>query len=221
MRTSPAFATRSIEVTGHAHLTRAQVLAAAQLAVGENVFVTAPEDAQAALRSHPWVASATVTRRLPDTFEVHLQERTPVALLALDQLYLVGADGSVFKPLEPSDPSDMPVITGIDPDAFARDRSYRTSVLVNAVALLHDYRDVGLWRRTPIAEIHALPGEAFLLYVGKEETQVRLGKRPFRKKLRRFRKVIDQLERQKAVADYVYLDNVRRPDRVTVRLRVQ
>jgi hypothetical protein len=31
--------------------------------------------------------------------------------------------------------------------------------------------------------------------------------------------VLDRLEQKRARAAYVYLDNVRRPDRVTVRLR--
>jgi hypothetical protein len=33
------------------------------------------------------------------------------------------------------------------------------------------------------------------------------------------KKVFDRLEREKASAEYVYLDNDLRPDRVTVRLR--
>ena len=33
------------------------------------------------------------------------------------------------------------------------------------------------------------------------------------------KKVFDRLERERARAEYVYLDNEKRPDRVTVRLR--
>jgi hypothetical protein len=33
------------------------------------------------------------------------------------------------------------------------------------------------------------------------------------------RQVFDRLEREQASAEYVYLDNEQRPDRVTVRLR--
>ena len=47
----------------------------------------------------------------------------------------------------------------------------------------------------------------------------RLGKAPFRDKLGRFRDVLARLARRRAEAAYVYLDNERRPDRVTVRLR--
>jgi hypothetical protein len=48
---------------------------------------------------------------------------------------------------------------------------------------------------------------------------VRLGKAPFRHKLERLRDVLARLAKDKARAAYVYLDNQRRPDRVTARLR--
>ena len=48
---------------------------------------------------------------------------------------------------------------------------------------------------------------------------MRLGHGPFRDKLRRLRTVLDELGERGARALYVYLDNERRPDRVTVRVR--
>ena len=113
----------------------------------------------------------------------------------------------------------MPIITGVDAEHFRGDLAFRTAVLVNAIALLHDYRDVGLWRREPVAEIHAESDDAFSLYVGKDAMLVRLGERPFRKKLRRLRGILDELRDDATRPAYVYLDNVRRPDRVAVRLR--
>lgn len=219
LRSSKSFATRVVELSGEERLTRAELLHVAGLAEGQNVFEQSPEEAQERLIAHPWIATAHVTRRLPDTYLVDVVEHRPVAVLVLERLYLVGDDGGVFKPLEPGDPADLPVITGVDPEAFTNDRAFRTSLLISAVALLHDYRDVGLWRREPIAEIHVEHSENFSLYVGEQATFVRLGQRPFRKKLRRFRKVLDRLAHEKAAAEYVYLDNVRRPDRVTVRLK--
>jgi len=218
-RTSPSFATREIALDGISRLDREEVLEQAGLALEQNVFEVSPEMARARLLSHPWIATATVSRRLPDSYSIEIVEHRAVAMLALSDLYLVSDDASVFKKLSPGDPTDLPVITGIDSDAYQRDATFRTTVLVSAIALLHDYRDVGLWRREPIAEIHADPDASLSLYVGSDAVRVRLGRRPFRKKLRRFRKVLDRLRSQTVRPAYVYLDNVRRPDRVTVRLR--
>jgi cell division protein FtsQ len=221
VRSAPAFATTSIELEGNQRLERERVLAVAGLAIGKNVFEVSPEQARAALLEQPWIADADVTRRLPGSYRISVREQQPAALIALESLHLVSEEATVFKKLEAGDPSDLPVITGIEPAAFRADLALRSSILVSAVALLHDYRDAGLWAREPIAEIHVEPDESFTLYLGKDALQARLGARPFTKKLRRLRAVLDELKRGGAGQRpaYVYLDNEKRPDRVAVRLK--
>jgi cell division protein FtsQ len=219
VRNSAAFATTTIDVTGNSRLSRDEVLAAAGLALGQNIFEISPEQARSKLESQPWVAEASVARKLPGSYAVQVHEQKPAALLLLETLYLVSEEGSVFKRLEAGDPIDLPVITGVDPAQFRADRAFRTQLLVNAVALLHDYRDAGLWKREPIAEIHADTDGSVALYVGSDSMEVRLGQAPFRKKLSRLRGILDELKDDAGRPAYVYLDNVRRPDRVAVRLR--
>lgn len=219
VRSAPAFATTTIELSGNERLDRERVLSVAGLALGKNVFEVSPEQARAALIKEPWIADAEVARRLPGSYRIELREQQPAALIALESLHLVSEEATVFKRLEPGDPSDLPVITGIEPAAFRADLALRSSILVSAVALLHDYRDAGLWAREPIAEIHVEPDESFTLYIGKDALQTRLGQRPFAKKLRRLRGILDELKRTRGRPAYIYLDNVRRPDRVAVRLR--
>lgn len=219
VQTSPSFATRTIEVTGVERLTRDEVLAAAGLREGQNVFVRGPEEAAARLMDHPWIASAEVERHLPASFNIRVRERRAVAVLSLGSLYLVSDEGIVFKRVVAGDPVDLPIITGVDRAHFTEDRAYRTSLLLELVALVHDYRSAGLMQREPIAELHLELDGAISMYVGDDAMLVRLGKAPFRDKLGRFRDVLARLARRRAEAAYVYLDNERRPDRVTVRLR--
>jgi len=219
VRTSSAFAVTEIGLEGHVRLTRAQVLERAGLAIDANVFDVGPEEAEAALLEHPWIAEANVTRRLPGTYTVAIRERRAVALLALGEVFLVSESGAVFKQVEGDDPIDLPVITGIERARFTRDRAYRTSIILEAVALLHDYRNAGLDRREPIGELHVERDDGLSLYIGDDATYVRLGHGPFREKLGRLRTVLDELGDRGARAAYVYLDNERRPDRVTVRVR--
>lgn len=218
LHTSPHFAIESLTVEGNERIATDALLERAGVSVGDNVFTRSPEEIQADVAAHPWIASARVERRLPGTLRISVEERRAVATLALeDALYLVGDDATIFKPLEEGDPVDLPVVTGVDRQRFVRDRPYRTSILVEVVALLHDYRMAGLWRREPIGEIHLRPNDDILLFVGDDGMEVRLGRGPFLAKLRKLRRVLDRLGDERAL--YVYLDNVRRPDRVTVRLR--
>jgi len=237
LTTSPAFAIDHIDVQGLTRIERDELLEAAGIDVGTNVFARSPEDVQARLLRHPWIASASVTRRLPSKFAISVRERDPVALLVLEpceasdpsavqgscdeasSLYLVSDEGSLFKRLEGEDPIDLPVITGVERQRFGTDVEFRQQILLRAVSLLQQLRDAGLSKRVALGEIHVEPGDGFSLYVGDELTHVRLGLPPFDQKLRRMKKVFDRLDREHASAEYVYLDNEKRPDRVTVRLR--
>ncbi len=218
LHTSPHFAIETLAVEGNERVTEQVILERAGISVGDNVFTRTPEEIRASVETHPWVAHAHVERRLPGTVRISIEERRAVAVLTLDDaLYLVGDDATVFKQIEENDPVDLPVVTGVDRLRFVRDRPYRTSILVEIVALLHDYRMAGLWRREPIGEIHLRTNDDIVLFVGDDGMEVRLGRGPFLAKLRKLRRVLDRLGDERAV--YVYLDNVRRPDRVTVRLR--
>ncbi len=219
VRTSPAFAVQVIGLEGHIRLSREEVLGQAGLAIGSNVFDVSPEDAEASLLEHPWIGEANVHRRLPGSYTIEIRERRAVALLALGDVFLVSENGAVFKEVTGDDPIDLPVITGIERDRFTSDRAYRTSILLEAVALLHDYRGAGLARREPIGEMHVERDDGLSLYIGSDATYVRLGHGPFREKLSRLRTVLEELGSRGARAAYVYLDNERRPDRVTVRVR--
>jgi len=219
IKTSKSFAIEQIEVIGNEQLTNAQVLRAAGLAVGQNVFSVGPEQARANLLREPWIEAADVRRRLPGRFSIEVRERHAVALLASGQLQLVSDEGTVFKALEANDPSDLPVISGLEPNLRTQDEQALSSSLLDSVALLHAYQDAGLARREPISEIHVDNDRGLSLYVGSDAMYVRLGKGPFRQKLERMREVLTRLAKDKARAAYVYLDNQRRQDRVVARLR--
>lgn len=238
LQTSPAFAIESIDVQGLSRMERPELLDAAGIKLGTNVFARSPEDVKARLLKHPWIAEATVSRKLPGSFAIRVREREPVALLVVEPcsdanlrsdgdpgcddgsaLYLVSDDGKLFKRFDAKDPVDLPVVTGIDRNRFGSDPEFHKTILLEVAQLLHDYRSQGLWEKLPISEIHIEPSDGFSLYVGDSLTLVRLGAAPFAQKLPKMKKVFARLSRENATAEYIYLDNEERPDRVTVRLK--
>jgi cell division protein FtsQ len=216
--TAEAFTIREIIIEGNQQLDDIDVRRAAHLQIGSNIFEVSSQDARNHLLQHPWIEDAKVARRLPGSVRIQVTERNPVALVALDQLYLVGDDGAVFKRLGVDDPVDLPVITGIASERFYDNLDYRTSVLLQSMALLQDYEGAGLAERDPVSEIHFDGANGIELFVGADGMNVRLGNGQHRQKLRRLRQVLERLELEKTRPSYVYLDNVRSPERVTVRL---
>jgi len=213
-----AFAIGEIIIEGNRQLEDIDVRRAARLRIGSNIFEVSSEGTRNHLLQHPWIEEATVVRKLPGRVRIEIVERRPVALVALDQLYLVSDEGAVFKRLGVDDPVDLPVITGIASERFYDDFDYRTAILLRSMALLQDYEGAGLAKREPVSEIHFEGASGIEIFVGKDGMNVRLGNGQHRQKLRRLRQVLERLEREKTRPSYVYLDNVRSPERVTVRL---
>jgi cell division protein FtsQ len=213
-----AFAIGEIIIEGNHQLEDIEVRRAARLHIGSNIFEIPNEDARNHLLQHPWIEEATVVRRLPGRVRIEIVERQPVALVALDHLYLVSREGAVFKRLGVDDPVDLPVITGIASERFYDDFDYRTAILLRSMAVLQDYEGAGLARREPVSEIHFEDVSGIELFVGNDGMNVRLGNGQHRQKRRRLRQVLERLAREKTRPSYVYLDNVRSPERVTVRL---
>lgn len=218
-RTAEHFAVTSVEVDGNERLAEHEVLQIAGIELGQNVFDVTPSQAKERLEDASWIAEAMVTRRLPGTLRVSIRERRAVAVLALGaHNFLVGDDASVFKTVEPGDVIDYPLITGLSESRFVEDTEFRTRVLLDAITLMHEYRAAGLAEREALSEIHLGP-EGASLVVGDDAFVVRIGRGAYRRKFRRLRSIMDRLDVEESRPEYVLLDNQRREDRVTVRLR--
>ncbi|WP_394826419.1 cell division protein FtsQ/DivIB [Pendulispora albinea] len=217
---SPRFAVSEIEVRG-AKMRPSEALAEeAGIAKGQNVFSVDLDEARARLGKDPWVREVTLARRLPGTVIIQVAEREAVAIVALGDLYLASHTGEIFKRIEPGDPSDLPIITGITPEAVADDRDGVAQSIRRALDLAGDYEHGPLAQRARLQEIHlARDGSTTLVVGGKSPIQLSLGEPPFRKKLDQAVRVMAELDRRGAKAEAIMLDNDTRPDRVVVRMR--
>ena len=64
----------------------------------------------AAVLRNPWIKTARVSRRLPATLLVHVSERAPRAVVAVDRPYLVSEDGLILQEASPAEMSDLPLL---------------------------------------------------------------------------------------------------------------
>ena len=217
--TTPRFAVREINVSGNARRTPDDVATQAGIAKGQNVFSLDLERARARLLADPWIREASIARRLPSTITVQVTERDAAAIVALGDSYLASRDGDVFKRLEPGDPTDLPVVTGLTPDAVADDRERAIRSIRRALDLAAEYERSSLAARAPLEEVHIAEGEALTLFVGKSAIALQLGVAPFHQKLEEAAKVLGELDRRGAKADAIMLDSEAHPERVVARVR--
>jgi cell division protein FtsQ len=218
--TSSRFALRTVEVSGARRIGSDQVERLAGVVRGENLFALDTHAAERKLLENPWVKSARVVRELPNTLRVELGEREAVALAAIvDGLYVVSAEGEPFKKVEPTDPVDLPVVTGISPSGLARDRDRELERLTLGLEVLRQYRRLALERTYPAQEVHLEPGGQVRLVIGAEGISLSLGAGSLRQRLLMAERVVLETRAAGRLPGIVFADNVAHPERVVVRMR--
>jgi cell division septal protein FtsQ len=221
--TSPRFAVEQIEVAGTRTLTPDQVRARIPARPGDNVFRADLGAIAAALEQEPWIAAATVQRRLPRTLVIEVHERVAAAQLDLGERYLADAEGRIFKraDLERGEGAGLPLLTGIARDEVAGEPA------AVAARIRHALAAVAAWRAADRPAVQAILVDvrhAVTLQVGEagEPIAVRLGTADGERlaaRLARFDAAwaaLPAAERERTRA--IHLDHDTRPDHVTVAL---
>lgn len=113
LRYAPIFSVEQVTVVGSEQVSVDQVLAAAQVPVGQPL-VSLPSGAiEQRVETLDAVASAEVTRVWPDGVRISVQERRAVGYLPVaGGAELVGSDARVYRSQRQL-PSDLPALTGL------------------------------------------------------------------------------------------------------------
>lgn len=106
---------QDVLVTGRSQTDRAELLAALGVKRGDPILSFDPQAAHEAVLALPWIKTASIERRLPDTIFVHLEERRPMALWQNDrQFKVIDQDGRVLTDSGLEAYADLPMIVGPD-----------------------------------------------------------------------------------------------------------
>lgn len=110
---SDYFSARQLNIEGMQRLTREQVARQAGVHPGINILSANLTLARKRLLGHPWIAEAEVSREIPAGLHIAIKEHTALAAVDFGQKYLVNTRGEIFKAWDPSDPQNLPVISGL------------------------------------------------------------------------------------------------------------
>ena len=111
---------RSIDVEGRETTDTAMIMAALAAERGTPILGVSPRRAKEKLESLPWVRSAAIERRLPDTLVVRLAERHPLAVWQhAGKHELVDRDGAVIPVKDLTRFARLPTVVGDDAASHA------------------------------------------------------------------------------------------------------
>ena len=108
------FGARQLTIEGMRRLTKKQVAQQAGIHTGVNILSANLTLVRKRLRAHPWIAEAEVSREIPSGLAIVIEEHTALAMVDFGQKYLINTHGEIFKEWDPSDPKNLPVVSGLN-----------------------------------------------------------------------------------------------------------
>ncbi|HEV2302315.1 MAG TPA: FtsQ-type POTRA domain-containing protein [Stellaceae bacterium] len=127
------FAVGDIEVEGRRTTHPSEILEALRARAGTPLFAVDLAQARARLEALPWVRSALIERRLPDTIHVRLVERQPLALWQHGgRIELIDRDAEVIPVARLDRFANLPLVVG---EGAARHAAALVAMLASEKAL--------------------------------------------------------------------------------------
>lgn len=214
--TTRQFALQQVRVSGHSQATDVELVRLGGVSLGQNLIAMDVRSVERAIGTHPWVKSVRVARHLPSSLAIEVVEQRAIATVSLGELYLVNPDGELFKRIKPGDDVDLPVIMGLDRDAFAERSDEALASLRQALELIEAYGSHPKASKQPLSSLSLHPdGMAAVTADGQE---VEFGEGTVELKLDRLARVREELKTRSMVAEVIRLDNRARPSWVAVQV---
>jgi cell division protein FtsQ len=190
---SPRFAVTEVEVAGQSRLTRDEIMAAADIAPGANLFTLDPPAVVARLEAVPLIRHAEVIRRLPNRVTLVVEERRPFTVVNAGRLHWIDEEGVDLGIESRAVALGIPALSGLSTDDLAARGqggvSARVEVGLSLLRLLLRARTSLLGQ---ISEIDLSRAEGPVLYT-LDGVEVRLGKDDWEARLGRLQGVLAQL----------------------------
>ena len=198
------YARQSFGVGAHFELVDVQYIGAKhsnQKALTELIRETLPqgilaidlERVRTLVESEPWIKSAIVRRKLPDKLLIHLTEREPVAVAAIDnELYVVDDEGIVLDGYGPAYESiDRPIVKGLSNVARENSQSQNAERIGIYLNVIEELDSTNQKYTKGLSEIDVRDPERVAVLPADEPVTVYLGGNRF---LQSFETYLSQIE---------------------------
>jgi cell division protein FtsQ len=193
--TTERFAVASVEVRGVSRMSPEQIVAAAAIPHGTNIFRLDPADVIGRVEALPEVREAALARELPNRVVISIEERRPFTLVHGGRLHWMDEEGRLLGTALEAVASPMPVISGLTADELASMRTTPGPKARVAIAVIRALLRSGSGLAAEISEIDMSRREGPVLYTV-DGVEVRLGNEDWEERLARLEGVLAQVGAQ-------------------------
>ena len=199
---------RDVKVYDASLLTDNEVRNLADVQLGVPLYGLSLSTISHRVKQNPFVKKAVVVRALPYDLTITVQEREPLALLAMPGSMLSVDEDGIVLPLPLERKNDVPVITNITNQLSVGDTV--KGALMDAVNLLADARRAGTAVSASIAEVRLSGGSSeqkgnLIVFTTVASLPVIIGTGSFERKILYLQKFLTEIA-SAGDADYRYVD---------------
>ncbi len=207
-----AFQLHNIEVSGNSRISSAEVEKSVKQSLSTTLMTTSLKSLQQELQSFVWIKRAQVTRILPDTLRIHIEERKPLALIRFE-----GAETPVWVDDEgvtlgeydnALDKELPPLVVGFTKASVQTDKDENLERIEMYKQLIGAF-DGGRKKYSPLLEeIDISNLKDIRVQLSEGSVEVDLGDRDFRARLTRALDILTTLRRRDVakLKEYKFLD---------------
>ena len=170
--TSPYMRLEHVEFHGAGEDIKNELLQTCNLTSEQGLLGLKLENLKKKLEQHPWVRTATVQRRFPDTLIIQVEKHEPVMLVLMDQFFYMNRQGELFKGVLPSEEMDFPILTGLSTkDADQKEQLEQTAQVLNVLRT-----EEGPWSLQNLSEIHLAQNDGIYLFFNHFQAAIRISR---------------------------------------------
>jgi cell division septal protein FtsQ len=192
----PWFRVNEVEVEGNRKIPRETILSLVQIEGMPNLFTLRLKEVTQRLEGHPWIEQVKVRKVFPNKIRVQIEERKPIAILQLGELFYIDAKGVIFSPVEGGDTFDYPFLTGLTLQSLEKDPVEAKRLITKALEFLRVINKEQAFSAEEISEIHMEKASGLQCFTKAEGIEVRMGWEHFGEKLRRLSIVWSDLKKR-------------------------
>lgn len=170
-----------------------------------NILLFDIEHLQEALAAHRWVKEVRIRKILPSTLKIEIKDRTPLALLKRESLYLIDEEGIHLERIESREKLDLPLL--VDSNNFQKDYKEKLKLAWECL------RSLSPSEKEQLEVLDLSEYENITVQLKKKKTKLILGNDMFSQKLKTFQKYSARLGK----FGYLEYVDLRFPDRFIIK----
>jgi len=192
----PYFRVREVEVEGGRKIPKETLLSLTVVEGMPNLFSVKLKDVAKQLESHPWIERVQVKKVFPNKILIQIEEKKPMAIIQLGELYYIDTKGEIFSPVGERDEYNYPYLTGLTRQVLEKDPVEAKRLINKALELLRIVHQEKISPLEEISEIHMEKAFGIHCFTKAEGVEVKLGWEEFGEKLKRLSLIWSDLRKK-------------------------